>query len=162
MKTQDLASFRDYVSSFGHAMLVTRREGGLRSRPMVILGVGDAAELYFFTNLSSGKLDELEADERVNLALQEGGRFCSISGSARILRDPRCIEAFWSDSQRAWFPDGPEDPLLVLLEVTPEFVEYWDRTGLEALRYAVASARAIVAGERLDDDQGEHVKMRIQ
>jgi general stress protein 26 len=118
--------------------------------------------LYFFTNVQSGKLEELEEDPGVNLALQDGGRYCSITGTARVLQDPKRIRSLWDDDQRAWFPDGPEDPLLVLLEVRPEFVEYWDRTGLKAVRYAVASARAIVAGERLDDDQGEHIKMRMR
>ena len=162
MRTKDIKGFREYVSSFSHAMLVTRREGELRSRPMVILEVGRGGELYFFTNAQSGKLEELEDDASVNLSLQEGGRYCSISGTARVVHDSERIASLWSDEQRAWFPDGPEDPLLVLLEVDPEFIEYWDRSGLKALQYAFASARAIVAGERLDDDQGEHVKMRMQ
>lgn len=162
MQNEDIAGFREYISSFTHSMLVTRRDGKLRSRPMVMLEVDDGGSVHFFTNAQSGKLEELEDDPHVNLALQDGGRYCSITGTARVLRDRERVDALWSDDQRAWFPDGPEDPLLVLLEVRPEFVEYWNRTGLEAVRYAMASARAIVAGERLDDDQGEHRKIRIR
>ena len=149
------------VESFEHAMLVTRSEGKLRSRPMAIADISDAGGFWFMTDAASRKLDELAADPHVNIALQKGARFCSISGTARVVRDPAKAQALWSEGQRAWFPDGPADARLVLIEVVPEYAEYWNRSGVEALRYSFAAAQAIAMGRALGEDAGKHSKLKL-
>ena len=99
-----------------------------RTRP------GDYGRLVFFSHADSGKLEELGADARANVSLQAGGRFVSVSGEARSFRDPARAKALWQESQREWFPDGPEDASLVLIEIEPSFVEFWDQSSVSALR----------------------------
>jgi general stress protein 26 len=158
----DLQRLQSMLKTFDRAMLVTRRDGALRARPMAIVGITGGSRLWFFTSLHSGKLDELNDDPNVNVALQDGGRFCSITGHARVFADRRKAEEFWTEAQRAWFPDGPADSSLVLLEVLPDYAEYWDRSGLTGLRFLFAAAKARTEGERLDDDVGRHAKIPME
>jgi nucleoid-associated protein YgaU len=53
----------------------------------------------------------------------------SVAGRARVLRDQAMIDQFWNDALKAFFPKGKDDPNLVLLEVEPRTVEYWDGPG---------------------------------
>ena len=41
----------------------------------------------------------------------------SLSGRARLSSDPKLIEKFWSPWAAAWFPQGKDDPDVVLLEI---------------------------------------------
>src|SRR3954464_6539136 len=75
------------LDGFDTAMLVTRSaDGGMRSRPLAIAEKRDDA-LYFATSAGSPKVDEIEADAHVNVAMQDGRRYVSLSGVARLVRD---------------------------------------------------------------------------
>lgn len=159
-------SHRDFLAvlhSFEHAMLVTQqRDGGLRSRPMAIAESNDTGVLWFISNVHSGKNDELAHDSKVNVAMQGAGRFLSITGKARIVRDTDKAEQLWSEAQRLWFPDGPHDPALALIEVMPSWAEYWDRSGVKGLKFMFAEAEAIVTGHELGDDAGTHGRVALK
>ncbi|MBV8804083.1 MAG: pyridoxamine 5'-phosphate oxidase family protein [Sinobacteraceae bacterium] len=51
----------------------------------------------------------------------------------------------WSPAQRAFYPDGPEDPRLALLHVQIERAEYWIAPGW--VSYWAAALRAWVTGQ---------------
>lgn len=156
---QQQHEFLSVLRSFEHAMLVTRdTEGGLRSRPMAIAETTESGKLWFISNVQSGKQDELAEDPDVNVAMQGGGRFLSITGRARVVRDSGKAEELWSEAQRVWF-SGPHDPDLVLIEVRPNAAEYWDGSGLNGLKYLFAEAGAIVTGRKLSDDERVHGKL---
>lgn len=151
--------FLSVLRSFDHAMLVTRDgHEGLRSRPMAIAEATESGKLWFISNAHSGKQDELAEDPHVNVAMQGGNRFLSISGRARVVRDTRKAEELWSEAQRIWF-SGPHDPNLVLIEVLPSVAEYWDGSGLKGLKYMFAEAGAIVRGRKMSDDERVHGKL---
>ncbi|MBN1236964.1 MAG: pyridoxamine 5'-phosphate oxidase family protein [Gammaproteobacteria bacterium] len=154
--------FLSVLARFDHAMLVTRDpSGGLRSRPMAIADSSEDGRLWFMSNVHSGKQEELAEDDRVNVAMQGGGRFLSITGKARVVRDEGKQEELWNEAQRVWFPDGPHDASLVLIEVVPDDAEYWDGSGLKGLKYLFNEARAIVGGGSLDDDARVHGKVDL-
>jgi general stress protein 26 len=152
-------SFREFLAileDFDDAMLVTRRGEALRSRPMLIAESTDTGRLWFLSSATSGKLEELAVHPEVNVALQDGGSFLSISGTAQVVRDGDKAQQLWSEAQRPWFPCGPEDPNLILIEVTPQVAEYWDRSGLGGVRFLLAEAAAVVGGQTLTDNAGTH------
>lgn len=154
--------FLSVLNGFDHAMLVTRDPtGGLRSRPMAIAESSNEGKLWFVSNVHSGKQQELAEDDHINVAMQGGNRFLSITGKARVVRDERRQEELWSEAQRVWFPEGPRDPDLVLIEVLPVEAEYWDGSGLKGLKYLFREARAIVGGDNLDEDARVHGKIAL-
>jgi general stress protein 26 len=155
--------FLSVLRKFDNAMLVTRDpSGGLRSRPMAIADSTEDGRLWFVSNVHSGKQEELADDEHVNVAMQGDGRFLSITGRARTVRDERKQEQLWSETRRVWFPDGPHDPNLVLIEIRPDDAEYWDGSGLKGLKYLFNEAHAIVGGGKLDQDAGTHGKVAFE
>ena len=80
---------------------------------------------------------------------------------ARETRDPELLQRFWKEDQRVWFEKGRDDPRLVLLELTPTYAEYWDRAGVEAVRFAIAEAKAILNRETLSGDEARHAKLDL-
>ena len=68
----------------------------------------------------------------------------------------------WSDSYKAWFPGGVEDPELLLIRVHAEEAEYFDTRGLKGLRYLFEAAKARARGTRPEIKEGEqHGKVTL-
>ncbi|MBA4058682.1 MAG: general stress protein, partial [Marivirga sp.] len=52
--------------------------------------------------------------------------FLSVYGKASITRDRKKIDELWTDTAKAWFPEGKDDPRVTVVKVTPEEGFYWD------------------------------------
>jgi general stress protein 26 len=154
-------AFIDLLREFDSAMLVTQRGNELRSRPMLIVDCTDEGSLWFVTSVDSGKLEEMTEHPQVNVSLQDTSRFASISGTVRVTRDRKKIDEVWKPEYGVWFEEGRDDPELVLVEVVPLYAEYWDRSGAEGVKVALAEIKSRITGEKLDDDQGMHEKLRF-
>ena len=114
------------------AMLTTRMaNGALVSRPLGTQEVEFDGDLWFATGADSEKVAEITADPRVNVAYASKGRntYVSVSGSADIVRDRGKINELWSPAMKIFFPEGKDDPNLVLIRVRAESAEYWDGPG---------------------------------
>jgi len=149
---------------FDTAMLVTNTaEGGMRARPLSIAESQDDGAMYFSTAVDSPKVEELEADPHVNVVMQDGRRFVSLSGRATVVRDRGVIERLWRPSWKVWFPLGIDDPSLCLLRVDPTDAAYWDLTGTTGIRYAFEMAKAYVKGGRppTDDDERHTARLKL-
>ncbi|HEY8924507.1 MAG TPA: pyridoxamine 5'-phosphate oxidase family protein [Polyangia bacterium] len=155
---------QELVSKFSTAMLVTRtRDGGMRARPLAIAGKRKDGGLYFSTAIESPKVDELEADAHVAVTMQEGRRFVSLSGVARVVRDRALVEELWAEDWKVWFPKGKDDPSLAIVVIEPHEAAYWDTSGTSGLRYVFEMAKAYATGTRPPSDDDErhtaHVKL---
>ena len=116
------------------AMFTTRRaDGHLVSRPMATQERVSGTDLWFVTNVSSHKLDELEFDRHVNLAYYnlKSREWVSVAGLATVTQDRNLIEELYKPDWKAWFGDeggerdgGPGDPRLALVLVEALSVEY--------------------------------------
>lgn len=124
----NMREFLDILGDFDEAMLVTQRGRQLRSRPMAIADCTDDGRVRFVTRDDSGKLEELDENSNVNIAMQGEARYVSISGVAKLTKDRQLIDAVWERRHNPWFRHGKEDPHVIVLEVLPDCVEYWDRT----------------------------------
>jgi general stress protein 26 len=149
------------IKDIGVAMLTTvAPDGALRSRPMATQGRGlENGEVWFLTADNSGKVSEIESEHEVNLAYAEpkDQRYVSLSGRARLVRDPERARRLWSSELKAWFPDGPEDRHLSLLRVRVHTAEYWDApSGKMASLVALAKSRIVGDGA---EEVGEHEKV---
>jgi general stress protein 26 len=54
------------------------------------------------------------------------GAFIHVEGRARVVRDSAQFADHWDKSLDRWFPQGPETPGVVMLEVGAERIHYWD------------------------------------
>ncbi len=157
--TAELRKLGELLEGIEVAMLTTRAaDGSLVSRPLQTLAFADG-ELVFFTSADSGKLAELETDPDVNLAYADPARhrYVSVRGRARVTRDRATIEELWSLAQRVFFPEGKDDPNLVVLRVHVRDAAYWEPSGNFVVR-ALEFARGLLDDE--PNDLGRQGKLR--
>ena len=148
---KQVEKFADIVEDFDHAMLVTKTESDdLHARPMAIAD-HDGTRLVFATSNTSAKAREMALHPRVAVTMQANDAYLAVYGKAAIIRDPARIAPLWRSSWRLWFPEGPSDPRLVLVEVEPDWAEYWDRTGTRRLEFLWEAGKALATGRKVDD-----------
>jgi general stress protein 26 len=153
--------FMELVKGIKFAMLTTQSlERTLRSRPMYTQEVEFDGDLWFFTSASSGKVDEIETHREVNVAYAkpDGNTYLSVSGTAQVLQDAQKIHELWRPDLNAFFPDGPDDPDLVLLRITVSEAEYWAGERNPILRLA-GMAKALVTKD--PKSLGEQGKIEV-
>lgn len=124
-----LARLVELIEDIRVALLTTAtRDGALRSRPMVTLRVDPAGDLWFFTQASAAKAEEIRANPHVNVgyAAPDDGRYVSVSGTAALVRDRGKMAELWNPAFAVWFPRGLDDPDLTLLRIDVKQAEYWD------------------------------------
>jgi general stress protein 26 len=113
------------IEALGVGMLTTEEENGvLRSRPMTTQRA-EKGILWFFTGK---KLANAEKDAQVNVSYADPNNevYVSVSGAARTFRDPAKARELWNSGAQRWFPEGPDDPRLMILKVEIVQAEYWD------------------------------------
>jgi general stress protein 26 len=156
------AKFFELLRSFDTAMLVTgAAEVAMRARPMAIADLADDGTIWFLTSRSSAKVGALDLDPSCALVLQRTGCQISVTGLASVVEDRHQVERLWTDSMRTWFPEGPSDPDVVALAVTPVEGEYWDNRGLSPLKFFANELRTLVTGEPLADDPRPHAQVHL-
>ena len=143
--------FQDILQSFDTAMLTTiGTDNKPRSRPMRIAKICDDDVLWFVTSVESGKVDEIEANNNAAIVMQGGGKYLSMTGTAHVVNSKERIDEVWKDAWKIWFPEGKNDPSVVLLKIEPEEGEYWDLSGTNRLRFMYEAGKAYFSGEEID------------
>lgn len=158
-RTADLEKLGELIDGIEIAMLTTHAaDGSLVSRPLQTLKFDASGDLVFFTAADSRKRQELEANPDVNLAYAnpEEQVYVSVRGTASVDRDRATIDALWSPVQKIFFPDGRDDPNLVVLRVHVRDAAYWESAGNFVAR-ALDFARSMVSRE--PSDLGKHGKL---
>ena len=164
MADESRERFYKILKNFDSGMLTTRAlDGELRARPMAMAEVEDDADLWFATGIDSGKIDEIQADPRVAVTFQSDRSWASVTGTGQIVRDRAKIDELWSEAWEVWFPDGKDDPDLVLLRVAVSEGEYWDQSGAKGLKFLAKAAAAYVTDSELqgEDDPDTHGKVNL-
>jgi len=110
------------------AMLTTHEQaGGLRSRPMVCVGL-DQDALWFITKEHTGKVDEAQRQHAVNVtfAAPDQDAYVSITGQAEIVHDQQLMQKLWQPDLTRWFPQGTHAADMALLRVDIQHAEHWN------------------------------------
>ena len=117
-------------------------------------------ELWFLTASDSAKTGEIDATHGVGLSYSDPAnqRFVAISGSAQIVRDPATARELWHPAFAAWFPQGPDDPNLRLVCVTPQKAEYWDSSS-HRMALLFQTVKAALGGKKPQFSSEEHAKV---
>lgn len=148
------------IKDIKFAMLTTVDAGGeLRSRPMTTLESEPGGDLWFFTRDDAPKVEETQQEQRVNLSYADpaDNKYVSVSGSAQLVRDRAKIHELWKPVHKAFF-EGPDDPHLALLRVTPHAAEYWSSAS-NWLGQAIDLVKTMITGD--ERNMGENKKLRL-
>lgn len=157
-RQEAIEKLRDLIQHIDTAMLTTIDGGVLRSRPMQTQEAEFDGDLWFFTSSKTHKIEEIEKDNRVNVtyASPDNNIYVSVSGRAEIVRDQAKIEELWNPIYKAWFPEGLDDPNLILLKINAEQAEYWDSSANTFVQVA-GFMKALATGERADGGENEKI-----
>ena len=145
--------------------MVTHRHanGMLHSQPMTTQNksMDEDANLYFFVSRTSDVAKQIQQDPHVNVVYTSPGddRYVSVSGEALIVEDTGKKETLWSPMAKAWFPGGPADPDLALMQVRISHAEYWDVKESKMIQI-VKMVTAAITGTP-PSNTGEHKELRM-
>jgi general stress protein 26 len=124
----------DLIKGIETAMFTTRRPNGqLASRPMATQERIEEADLWFVTDATTHKLDELTLDPHVNCSYYNNRthEWVSVSGIAHLSKNRAKIRQLYKEEWKAWFEDeggdrdgGPTDPRIALILVEADYACY--------------------------------------
>lgn len=152
-----IEKLREQWKGFQTVVLITQGEDGSgHARPMAVAHVDENCDLWFLTGEQSAKVREIEADTLAQVIGQDGWTHCvTTKGRATLVRDRALIRQMWKPAFKVWFPDGVEDPDLVLIHFTGERAEYWDSTGMHRFTYLYQTLKALLQGTTPEIKEGE-------
>lgn len=159
-QTASLTKLKGLLEGIDFTMLTTIADGRMHSRPMSTQELDEDGYLWFFSSFDTRKVDEINADNRINAAYSDpdGNTYVSVFGTAEVVRDRSKIEELWSPVHKAWFPEGVDDPSICLLKVKVEEAEYWDAPSSKFVQLA-GFVKALVTGQ--EADYGDHGTVRV-
>ena len=120
-------------------------------RPMAIQQVDERGTFWFLSSKQSEKNRDIAKDPRVLLTCQNDSKYqyLALSGTAAIHTDRATIDKYWTALARAWF-DGPEDPRVTVLSITPDEGHYWQTESGKVVSFVKMSLSALT-GSKLSD-----------
>jgi general stress protein 26 len=118
----------DLIAKTHAALLITHGETGTDARPMAAVVRREDGAIYILANKGEDSDRQIQSDGDVVLSFQNGASFVVVYGSAAALDDKQKIAEIWNAFDKAWW-DGPDDPRIRLIQVTPNRAEYWESPG---------------------------------
>jgi len=165
MKTehnQNIEKFIELAKDSKVCMLITKEKSddSLSGRPMSISKIDEDGTMWFFTKASSYKVEEIEESKKVSISItnESSNNYLMINGIGTLVNDKIKMKELWSIILKAWFPLGLEDPDMLLIQVKPIEVNYWDSSS-NTMVVLFNMLKAIVAGKVYDE--GEHGKINL-
>lgn len=166
-ETNDPQKLHEMLEEFSTLLLGTFEQTGgqpsLRARPMTVARLDDDCTLYFITGISTDKVDEAASTGTGHAFGQSKTRYLWLRGELEISRDRALLRELWSKLNDVWF-DGPDDPRAAVMTLRPTEAELWDVSGVKGVRFLLASAKALLTGQKLPNEgSGErHEKVHVR
>lgn len=157
MPDNQLDKIQEILEDFDTAMLITHSSDlPFHARPMAIAKVEPNCDVWFFTGKESSKVREIRDDQQVLIACQdERSRYLSLLGNAGLVNNRSEFQRLWKETYKTWFPQGVDDPNLMLIRVHPREAEYWDNQGMRGIKYMFQSVKAYATGTTPQPKEGE-------
>ena len=125
---EDEAKVWALCERFRACMLATLDGALIRARPLEPTCRREERKVLFLIGVEGHKDEEVARDPHVCLIFMDAERndYVSLTGEACVRNDRVAIRELWRDGLKNWW-EGPEDPRLRVLEVTPIDAQFWDR-----------------------------------
>jgi len=146
----------DLIENIPFALLVTKAGERLDARPMAATARQAEGRIYILANRGEDSDTQIQDDAEVILSFQKGATYVVVHGQAAPSGDRAKIADVWTAFDKAWW-DGPDDPRIRLIVVTPARAEYWESPG-KVIAYADMLLSA-ATGKR--PDTGDHGSVRL-
>lgn len=146
----------DMIEAIPFALLVTKAGDGLDARPMAATARAGEGRIYIMANRGEDSDEQIQNDAEVILAFQKGADHVVVHGRAIASNDRTKIADLWTPFAKAWW-DGPDDPRIRLLVITPGRAEYWESPG-KVVTFADMLLSAAI-GKR--PSTGDHGSVRL-
>jgi general stress protein 26 len=151
----------DVIETVGVCMLTTHGPDGLRARPVEARPDRNAGLIFIVTDRHSRKEHDIEAGHDIGLVFidTKDNAYLSITALAQVLNDHAKAAEIWKSTDNMWW-DGPDDPDVCVLRVTPVTAELWDGPASKAVAmYEFAKARLTGKKPNLGENRKVTVKM---
>ena len=158
--TEAIKKMKSMAEDIRFCMYTTYANGRIESRPMTTLEIDEEGNVWFFTSRNTEIGDSSNQGEPVTLIYSEpkNNTYISVSGNAEIVESEAKKEELWNPMSKAWFPEGKDDPNLVVLKVTPEEAAYWDATSSKMVVF-FSMVKAVLTGTT--PEGGDHGKLDL-
>lgn len=140
------------LESIPFALLITRDGERMDARPMAATAKHEDGRIYILANKGEDSDKQVQEDSDVVLSFQQGASYVVVHGAARASDDRAKIAALFNVFDKAWW-DGPDDPRIRLLTVTPTGCEYWESPG-KLVAYADMLVSAVTGKTPSTGDHG--------
>jgi general stress protein 26 len=122
------------------------------TRPMATQAIDEDGTFWFFSMAENRTNEEVQKNPRVQLiyALPGSSEYLAVVGQAAVLRDREKVEQLWTPLAKTWFPEGKDDPRLLLIAVKPTAGQYWDTKNNKVVQM-IKIALGAVTGRTMDD-----------
>lgn len=124
-----VATVADLIADIPVAMLTSlSSDGRLVSRPMVTQKSRFSGALIFFATRSSDLVAMIADHPQVNIAFvdAERQRHLSVCGTAAVVDNRELCHRHWHDAYETWFPNGADDPELIIIRVLVDHADIWE------------------------------------
>ena len=154
------------VKDIRFAMFTARHasSGHLHSWPMTTQNtkLDEDSSLWFFMSRKNEAVTDIVGDPIVNVVYADPGSdsYVSVSGDAAVVNDAAKTKQLWSKMAEAWFPHGPNDPDLALIQVRIVHANYWDVKESKIVQL-FKMAKAAATGQP-PTRMGEHAEVRMR
>lgn len=100
------------------------------------MGVQDKdfdGDLWFMTSRDSDLVEQITANDQVNVTFVGKGTWVSLRGRAELVEDPQRKEELASALTGAFLQADPKSPEAALIRVNTEAGEYWSSEGVKTV-----------------------------
>lgn len=139
-------------------MFVTWDGERQRARPLAANVDRDGHAIYFLTDVTGMKDDQIERFPIVTLAFADtgGNKYMSLTGEATVSNDRAKIGELWTPDNKAFW-DSKDDPDIRLITFRPDDAEVWDSPGM--IVATVKMLTAAVTGAKVELGNNRKVTM---
>jgi general stress protein 26 len=133
-------------------MITNLKELPLSIRPMATQKVDESGNVYFLAVRDADSVKHINAapEIQVTWSNDQKSEYLALYGTAEVYRDQKEIDEMWSSFIKTWFPEGKDDPNLVIIRFRPESGHYWD-TQHGKFAQLLGMIAGAVTGKETDD-----------
>jgi general stress protein 26 len=97
------------------------------TRPMAAQFENDQSPLWFFASKDQAVTQKIGPRQRAIATFAAKGHdlFATVQGTLSVNTDRSVVDRLWNREIAAWYPQGKEDPNLVLLRLDAQQAEIW-------------------------------------
>ncbi|MDQ2720785.1 MAG: pyridoxamine 5'-phosphate oxidase family protein [Bacteroidota bacterium] len=100
----------------------------IETRPMHTQLIDEDGCFWFMGDKNNHSVSQIQQIDKVQLlyAINDKSEFLSVEGTASLNTDRKKIQELWSGFAKTWFPEGKDDPNIILIKVKTNNGFYWD------------------------------------